>query len=129
MKIQPIPTLCITLDTLCQGIHFQRCFSQTMDKLRGIIDGLVQIPVLRIPVPLTALPHPAGNISWCHCARNHFLHQIADNLLIDQAEIIDFQKIPKIPLCQLLLDVQYPGTFIRKIFKSLLMSAAILPAP
>ncbi|MNI88769.1 hypothetical protein D3C73_1461000 [compost metagenome] len=84
--------------------------------------------VCEIPVTLPPLTNPdrhitAGGRSGLDCP-----HQVADDLLVDQAEVVQFDQLTEIPLGQVLLNAKDLGTFPREGLKAAFELTAILPA-
>ena len=83
-------------------------------ELGGVIDRLVQMPVFAIPVALPPLANPDRHVTAGGRAGCHRPHQVADDLLVDQPEIIQLDQLAEIPLGQILLNAEHLGAFARE---------------
>ena len=126
--IELIPEAAVALHALGQAVHGELGLAQGMGKLGGVIDRLVQMPVFAIPVPLPPLANPDRHVTAGGRAGRHRPHQIADDLLVDQAEVIQLDQLAEIPLGQILLNAEDLGAFSREGLESAFELTAVFPA-
>ena len=125
--IELIPKAAIALNTFSQAVHAELGFSQGERELGGVIERLVQMLEFAIPVALPPLADPDCHITARGRTGRHRSHQVADDLLVDQAKIIEFDQLTEIPLSQILLYSEHLGTFRREGLETIFELTTVLP--
>ena len=78
-------------------------------------------------MPLPPLAHPERHVAAGNRAPGNGPHQVADDLLVDQPEIIQFDQLAEIALGQILLDAKNLGALSREGLETGFELAAVFP--
>ncbi len=96
--VYPIPRAAVPLQAVSQALHGEVRLVEGVEETCGIFDCLVEVAVFGVPAALPSAAHPERDIACGNGAGRCLPHQVADDLLIDQLEVVKVDQIAEIPL-------------------------------
>ena len=126
--IQPEPMSRVLAHAIIQRTHLQRRSVQQMHELGRVFQCQVHMFEVLEPMALPALAHPLLHLGDRDGARHHRMHQLTENLAVDQFEVIQIYQLAIIQRLQFLVDLQDLGTPPGKRLEAGLVHAAVFPA-
>ncbi len=126
--IQPVPTGGIFAQAIAQGVNAEVGLLQGGHELGGLVDGFIQVVEVVEPVAGAATADERGAVGGGNGALGHLLHQVRQDFLVDEAEIVQAGESAGRAAVQVVFDVEDGGTFFREFFKGSVVAATIFPA-